>query len=51
MFDVQVATHLKGLADKTRLNEKHVRITRIYKARVASLTFERNELQEQVQCM
>ena len=43
MFDVQVATHLKGLADKARLNEKHVRIARIYKVRVASLTSERNE--------
>ena len=26
MFDVQVATHLKGLADKAKLNEKHVKI-------------------------
>ena len=51
MFDVQVATHLKGLADKARLNEKHVRITRIYKARVASLTSEQTELQERVQRM
>ena len=51
MFDVQVATHLKGLADKARLNEKHVKITRIYKAKVASLTFEQTELQERVQRM
>ena len=51
MFDVQVATHLKGLADKAILKEKHVRIARIYKARVASLTSERTELQERVQCM
>ena len=51
MFDVQVATHLKGLADKAILNEKHVRIARIYKARVASLTSERTELQERVQRM
>ena len=51
MFDVQVATHLKGLADKARLNEKHVRIARIYKARVASLTSEQTELQERVQRM
>ena len=51
MFDVQVATHLKGLADKARLNEKHVRIARIYKVRVASLTSERTELQERVQRM
>ena len=26
MFDMQVATHLKGLAEKAKLNEKHVRI-------------------------
>ena len=40
MFDMQVATHLKGLAEKANLNEKHVRIAWIYKARPASLTFE-----------
>ena len=51
MFDVQVATHLKGLANKARLNEKHVRIARIYKARVASLTSEQIELRERVQRM
>ena len=51
IFDVQVATHLKGLADKARMNEKHVRIARIYKARVASLTSEQTELQERVQRM
>ena len=39
MFDTQVATHLKGLAEKAKLNEKHVKITRIYKAKVASLSF------------
>ena len=44
MFDVQVATHLKGLAEKAKLNEKHVKIAWIYKAKVASLTFERSEL-------
>ena len=47
MFDVQVATHLKGLADKAKLNEKHIKIARIYKAKAASLTSERTELQEQ----
>ena len=26
MFDMQVASHLKGLAEKAQLNEKHVRI-------------------------
>ena len=49
IFDVQVATHLKGLAEKAKLNEKHVKIARVYKARVASLTFERTELQERAQ--
>ena len=51
MFDVQVATHLKGLADKAKLNEKHVKIARIYKAKAASLASERTELQERAQCM
>ena len=51
MFDVQVATHLKGLDEKARLNEKHVKIARIYKAKVASFTLERTELQERVQRM
>ena len=51
MFDVQVATHLKGLADKAKLNEKHVKIARIYKAKAASLTSERIELQERAQRM
>ena len=48
-FDVQVATHLKGLADKAKLNEKHVKIARIYKAKAASLTSKRTELQERAQ--
>ena len=51
MFDVQVATHLKGLAEKAKLKEKHVRIARIYKEKAASLTSEQAELQERVQCM
>ena len=51
MFDMQVATHLKGLAEKAKLNEKHVRIARIYKAKAASLTSERTELQERAQHM
>ena len=51
MFDVQVATHLKGLAKKAKLNEKNVKIARIYKTKVASLTSERSELQERVQRM
>ena len=51
MFDVQVATHLKGLADKAKLIEKHVKIAQIYKAKAASLTSERTELQERAQRM
>ena len=51
MFDMQVTTHLKGLAEKAKLNEKHVRIARIYKAKAASLTSERTELQERAQHM
>ena len=51
MLDVQVATHLKGLAKKAKLNERHVKAARVYKARVASLTSERSELQERVQRM
>ena len=51
MFDMQVATHLKGLSEKAKLNKKHVRIARIYKAKVASLTSERTELQGRAQHM
>ena len=42
---------MKGLAEKAKLNEKHVKIARIYKAKVASLTFEGAELQERAQHM
>ena len=48
-FDLQVATHLKGLAEKAKLNEKHVKIARIYKAKAASLSSERTGLQERAQ--
>ena len=51
MFDMQVATHLKGLAEKAKLNENHVRIARIYTAKAASLTYERTELQGRAQHM
>ena len=44
MLDVQVATHLKGLAKKAKLNERHAKAARVYKARVASLTSERTML-------
>ena len=37
----QVATHLKSLAKRARLNEGHVKAARVYKARVAALTSER----------
>ena len=39
-----MATHLKGLARKAKLNKGHVKAARVYKARVASLTSERAEL-------
>ena len=51
MLGVQVATHLKGLAKKDKLNESHAKAARVYKARVASLTFERTELRDRVQRM
>ena len=51
VFGMQAATHLKGLAEKAKLNEKHVRIARIYKAKVATLTSERAELQGRAQHM
>ena len=51
MLGVQVATHLKGLARKAKLNEGHAKAARAYKARVASPTSERAELRGQVQHM
>ena len=51
VLDVQVATHLKGLAKKAKLNERHVKAARVFKAKMASLTSERIELQERVQRM
>ena len=48
MLDVQVATHLKGLAEKAKLNERHIKAARVYKARVASLTSKRAELRDRV---
>ena len=51
LFVMQAATHLKGLAENAKLNEKHVRIARIYKAKVATLTSERTELQGREQHM
>ena len=51
MLDVQVATHLKGLDKKAKLNVRHVKAARAYKARVTSLSSERSELQERVRRM
>ena len=44
-----MATHLKGLARKAKLNEGHVKAARVYKARAASLTSERTEMRDRVQ--
>ena len=46
-----MATHLKGLVEKAKLNESHANAARAYNARVASLTSERAELRGQVQRM
>ena len=46
-----MATHLKSLAKKAKLNEGHAKAARVYKARVALLTSEGVELRDRVQCM
>ena len=46
-----MATHLKSLAKKAKLNEGHAKAARVYKARVDSLTSERTELRGLVQRM
>ena len=46
-----MATHLKSLAKKAKLDEGHAKAARVYKARVASLTSKWNELQDPVQRM
>ena len=46
-----MVTHLKILVKKAKLNEGHAKAARVYKARVASLTSERTELQDRVRCM
>ena len=51
MLDVQVATHLKGLVRKAKINEGHAKAARAYKARVAALTSERAELRGRMQSM
>ena len=46
-----MATHLKSLAKRARLNEGRVKAARVYKARVAALISERAELRDQEQNM
>ena len=46
-----MATHLKSLAKKAKLEEGHAKVARVYKARVASLTSERTELRDRVHRM
>ena len=46
-----MATHLKSLAKRAMLNEGHVKASRAYKARVASLTSEQAELRARMQNM
>ena len=46
-----MATHLRSLAKRARLNEGHVKAARAYKVKVASLTSERAELQARMQNM
>ena len=44
-----MATHLKSLEKRARLNEGHVKAARVYKARVAALTSERAVLRDRMQ--
>ena len=46
-----MATHLKSLAKKAKLDEGHAKAARVSKAMVASLTSERTELRDRVQRM
>ena len=46
-----MATHLKSLAKKAKLDEGHAKAARVYKARGASLTSEWTELRDRVQRM
>ena len=46
-----MATHLKGLARKAKLNEGQVKAAQVYKAKVTSLTSELTELRDRVQHM
>ena len=42
---------MKGLAKRARLNEGHVKASKVYKARVDALVSERVELRDRVQNM
>ena len=46
-----MATHLKSLAKRARLNEGHVKAARVYKARVVALTSKRAVLRDRMQNM
>ena len=46
-----MATHLKSLEKRARLNEGHVKAARVYKARVVALTSERAELRDRMLSM
>ena len=46
-----MATHLKSLVKRVRLNEGHFKAARVSKARVAALTSERAVLRDQMQNM
>ena len=46
-----MATHLKSLEKRARLNEGHVKAARVYKARVAAPTSERAVLRDRMQNM
>ena len=46
-----MATHLKSLAKRARLNESRVKAARVYKARVNALTSERPVLRARMQNM
>ena len=46
-----MATHLKSMAKRARLNEGHVKAAIAYKVRVAVLTSERAELRDRMQNM
>ena len=43
-----MATHLKSLAKKAKLDEGHAKVAQVYKAKVASFTSERTELRDRV---